>query len=151
MDVIFDGDNKASEMGYPTYRDMMLDLAIIHRHPWNGSRSTSVVFARVDFGRWLADCECGAANYVSRTDKDFYYCPSCGNEITDGAARVVVFPDNYEEIELELLKRLVIPRAGVAGDVNRALNSTGPISRSWFPGETIETLKRQRDIVEGNI
>jgi len=147
MDKIYTGLDKAQEMGFPTYTDFVTELAKSQNRPWHGASCASSVYARVDFGRWLADCECGAANYVEPTVPDLYYCPTCGNETTNGAARVVIFPDNRIEIEQELLLRKVKVRLGLFG-TNGALNATGKLSRSWTPGESVETLKQQREIME---
>lgn len=148
MDKIFDGEDKAKELGYLNYVDMVLELASIkNKQISNEAIKNNPVYARIDFGRWLADCECGAANYISRSNLNFYYCVTCGNIMTNGKVRSVVMPDNFQEIEIELLRRKVFNKFGLSG-TNGAMNSIGPISRSWSPGETIEMLIAQREMTE---
>lgn len=60
------------------------------------------VAARIDFGRWVCDCECGGAEYVDPADPVFY-CMSCGNTQYEGGLRPVVFPKNREEIEAPIV------------------------------------------------
>lgn len=145
MYKIFTGADKAKEFGIGTYRDFAIELAKNANKPWNGEWSGSKVYARVDFGRWIADCECGGASYVD-PDDDFFYCATCGNAAHNGKARHVIFPDVDERqaIEEELLKRDVKTRLGLTG-TDAALNATGFLSRSWKPGESVETLKEQRE------
>lgn len=146
-DKIYTSDDKAREKGFNSYRELVIVLGKETGKKWTGKFCTSVVYARVDFGRWLADCECGGASYVSPLDTDFFFCVTCGNASNKGNARCVIFPPNIEEIEKELLERKVKVRLGTFG-TDAALNSTGVLSRSWTPGETIETLKHQREIME---
>lgn len=58
----------------------------------------SPVVARLDFRRWVADCECGGAEYVS-PDEPLFFCQSCGNSGNHGQLRPVVFPERRDEIE----------------------------------------------------
>lgn len=149
IEKIYTGTDKAIEMGFGTYRDLIIEMAKTTGNPWNGEwDETSFVYARIDFGRWIADCECGGASYVDISD-DFFFCPLCGNQANEGKARHVIFPDDRlrQEIEKELLQRKVKPRFGLVG-TDAALNAVGPISRSWVPGETIETLREQRERME---
>lgn len=144
---IYTGTDKARELGMSTYRDMMIEMAKVSGKNVlsivSNTFANSPVYARVDFGRWLADCECGGATYVDFND-DFFFCVLCGNTNHDGKLRKVIFPPNRAEIEEELLKRQVKERLGTFG-TDAALNAVGPISRSWNPGETIETLIEQRE------
>lgn len=116
--------------------------------PWRGKvceELSQAVKARIDFGRWIADCpDCGGAEYVDPEEKIFF-CLSCGNEVLDGEARQVIFPENREEIEALVLERPV-KFGGGSTAVSRALLAK-PIaygySRSWNPNETAEELKGQ--------
>lgn len=102
------------------------------------------VLARVDFGRWIADCECGGAEAVDLSEPIFY-CFTCGNGDTGGAPRLVIFPKNMKDIEAELLKRPVIERRG-RNEIERAFQAVpavGQLSRSWTPDETLDDLKKQ--------
>lgn len=90
------------------------------------------VKARMDFGRWIADCECGGAEAVDPSDAVFF-CISCGNEITKGRLRPVQFPENYKAIEKEIMARPVV-RKGMGDKINqqvRAKPKGDP--RSWSP------------------
>lgn len=148
MDKIYDGNDKAKEKGFATYRDLMIALGEQSGKKWSGNFSkSSPVYARVDFGRWIADCECGGASYVTIFDINFFFCATCGNQSSNGDARAVIFPPNINEIENELLQRQVKAKLGTFG-TDAAMNSIGVISRSWSPGETIETLKHQRNMME---
>lgn len=148
IDKIFTGTDKAKELGYDNYREMIVILAEQTGKYWSGEWSDSKVYARIDFGRWIADCECGGASYVDYDD-DIFYCAMCGNQSTQGKARHVIFPadDFREKIEQELLRRKVKSRYDLFG-TGAAMNSYGVISRSWNPGETLEQLIDQRERTE---
>jgi len=79
--------------------------------------------ARIDAGRWLADCPlgCGGAEMVSAADPVFL-CISCGS---DDKWWPVTFPGNRGAIEAEIVKR---------PDVN---------GWSWTPGETLAQLQAE--------
>lgn len=153
MDKILTGNDRARELGFKTYREWIESLAQRTGHPWNGEWSDSVVYARVDFGRWIADCEMGHASYVEPSD-DLFYCYMCGNEPTEGKARHVVFPEKRQEIDAELLKREVrlvvgLPKHLLEQPTQVAMNSRGKnLSRSWSPGESVEALAAQRKLFE---
>jgi len=51
----------------------------------------SPVTARIDHGRWIADCECKGAEYVDPVEPIFF-CLSCMNANHGGLLRPVVFP-----------------------------------------------------------
>lgn len=81
------------------------------------------IAARIDAGRWLADCPvgCGGAEMVSAADPVFL-CISCGS---DDKWWPVVFPGNRTVIEAEIIKR---------SDVN---------GWAWTPGETLAQLRAE--------
>jgi hypothetical protein len=85
--------------------------------------STVPVAARIDAGRWLADCPagCGGAEMVSAADPVFL-CVSCGS---DDKWWPVTFPNNRAAIEAEVIKR-----ADVHG-------------WAWTPGETLSQLRAE--------
>jgi len=154
MEKILTGTDRARELGFKSYREWILALAEKNGHAWDGkSMSDSAVYARIDFGRWLADCEMGHASYVEPSDA-FFYCYMCGNEPAEhGKGRPVIFPENRKEIEKEILKRTVKLSVGLPGKLKGeatqvAMNSHGAansmLTRSWKPGETVVTLKGQR-------
>ncbi len=60
------------------------------------------VIARIDNGRWIADCECNGAEYVD-PDEPVFWCFSCNNR-HHGLLRPVKFPpaDTRQRIEASL-------------------------------------------------
>lgn len=84
-------------------------------------QSAGVALARINWGRWIADCPvCSGAMVVSRKDP-WFWCPECGQS----GWRQVEFPENADEIEEILVKR---PDKRV---------------RNWFPGETVAQLEAE--------
>jgi len=145
MDKIFSGNDKAKELGFKNFREMINGLAARKGFVISSDICEENVFARIDFGRWIADCGCGAANYVEPVDP-VYFCASCGNAVSGGKLRKVSFPKNRIEIETELLTREVfvnLKLKPVDGAIN-AISAAPGIARSWSPGETIELLKKQK-------
>lgn len=49
------------------------------------------VTARIDHGRWIADCECNGAEYVD-PEEPIFFCLSCLNREHGGKLRPVKFP-----------------------------------------------------------
>ena len=110
----------------------------------------SPVYAEVNFGQWVARCECGGAETVD-PDEPIFYCFSCGNFDNHGKPRKVIFPSKKEmkDIETVLLERPVKikPRSHM---IERAIDATptitdkyGVLSRSWLPGETVKHLRKE--------
>jgi len=85
--------------------------------------SEVTVLARIDSGRWLADCPagCGGAEMVSAADPVFL-CIACGS---GDQWWPVTFPSNRAAIEAEIAKR---------ADVN---------GWAWTPGETVAQLRAE--------
>lgn len=145
MDKIFSGNDKSKELGFKNFREMMTGLAARRGFAPGAEMGGENVFARVDFGRWIADCECGSANYVEPSDP-VYFCATCGNAASGGKLRGVTFPENRLDIERELLEREVYVNPKLK-PIDRAINAkslTPGVSRSWNPGETVELLRVQR-------
>jgi|APSaa5957512622_1039677.scaffolds.fasta_scaffold06945_4 hypothetical protein len=108
------------------------------------------VSARIWQGHWIADCECGGAEFVDPKEPIFF-CFGCGNEANGNRIRNVLFPENREDIERKILERPVSSRRGL-DDMMKAEASIAAISvdgnflsRSWVPGETIKDLEIQQD------
>lgn len=104
------------------------------------------VSARVDFGRWLADCECGGAEYVDPEEPTFF-CNSCGNSELNGELRTVIFPSEatMAAIEKTLLARPVEDSRGLDA-VEKAMLARPVIPglvRCWNPGESAGELMNQ--------
>ena len=63
----------------------------------------AVTHARVDWGRWLADCpSCSSAQNASREDHRFF-CVECGNVAVGGQWIEVVWPSDAEMRRVEEL------------------------------------------------
>ena len=77
------------------------------------------ILARIEHGRWIADCECRGAEFVD-PEWPVFVCCSCG-----AGPRPVAFPGDRHQIESELMKRPVRP------------------NRNWNPGETVADLRRE--------
>lgn len=120
------------------------------------------VKARIWQGQWIGDCECGGAEFVEPSEPIFY-CFSCANRSNDHHVRPVLFPDNVQEIEAAVLERPVddvrglddLQRAGMARPVIvvEKENEEGgvdllPLCRSWNPGESLEDLQKQNEVVK---
>lgn len=147
MDKIFSGKDKAQELGFKTFREMLEVLARRKGYEVPVETGGEDVVARIDFGRWIGDCECGSANYVEPSDP-VYFCATCGNAASGGKLRGVVFPENRAEIEAELLERVVFVNPKLK-PMDAALNARSAVPglvRSWMPGETVQTLKMQREL-----
>jgi hypothetical protein len=83
--------------------------------------STEAVVARVDHGRWIADCPCGAGNAVD-VDAKIALCFGCGTVHLN-----VTLPD---ATSLRAIERALVARAHVK-------------TRNWNPDETVDDLKRE--------
>lgn len=141
MDKIYTGNDRARELGFENYH-AFLEAISGQKIDTGKMDKKNPVYARIDFSRWIADCGCGAAGYVD-PKVNWFFCPSCKNISTEGRVRLVIFPDNAQAIEAEVLRREAQMPIGMFG-TQGALNAKG-LPRSWNPGETIEMLKKQRE------
>lgn len=106
--------------------------------------------AFVDFGRWMARCDCGQHNYVD-PDEPVFFCARCGNG-NSGLARPVIFPIDHEMIEAILLERAVVrnPNAKNAIEAARLAKPVLPfLPRSWYPGQTAADLRAMNSMHDG--
>jgi len=114
--------------------------------PFTGEIVGNNVYAEVDWGRWIAKCECGGVEYVCKDEKIFY-CFSCGNYELNGKGRRVIFPDNQkmQRIEEVLDEREMIVGKGTEklGRVLHAKPKIPNLSRTWNKEETLNDLKKQ--------
>ena len=95
------------------------------------------VTARINHGRWIADCPgCNSALVIDLSEPVFM-CVECGNAGNGGKWFQVTVPRNRAAIEAELLKRPMNGR-----------NPAEAVNRNWEPGETVATL-RQENIDHG--
>ncbi len=148
---IFTGNDRAQEMSFTdrlgkitfkTHREMQAYLMRLHYDvTLPGEYAEMPIEMRIDFGRMIAQCECGGVVYV-QPDDPYFYCSVCRNEGAGGLLRRVIFPDNLQEICEELLKRenqviAALPPTQAARDAKG-------LPRSWNPGQTIEDLEAER-------
>lgn len=138
---LLDAEDKATEEGFTSYRTRLRLLGGVKWH-WNGDfdKDLSPVDAFIDYGRWLAQCECGGVEYVTPKDPIFF-CFRCGNAATYGVARPVNFPSQAEIVEIEkaLFARDVDEPDGI--EPTQAAMRSKPINglpRSWSKGSTAE-------------
>lgn len=108
--------------------------AALGHHPTGGvALDGPPVAARVDHGRWLADCPwCRSAILVAPGDP--FWCPDCGNAPVHGQDLQLVWPSERAAIDAALDRRL-------------------PINRHWFPDESVEDLELENEcaaVVDGS-
>lgn len=143
MEKIYTATDRAQELGFDSllaYLDFVTKSTISREFD-----ETEPVYARIEKQRWIADCKdgtCRGCNYVDPED-NWFFCGSCLNFSVGGKLRRVVFPENYKEIEEELLKREVTLPPGAFGTQGARIADGLP--RSWNPGESIEDLIAQRE------
>jgi hypothetical protein len=122
------------------------------------------VLAEIEFGQWIAHCECDGAEFVD-PGEPIFFCFGCGNRSNSGDLRPVIFPQAREEIERLVLERPVNDLRGLDA-LDRAYQakpmimvevsqtnsdqmgtSLLPLTRSWTPNETVEELREQNKAV----
>lgn len=148
MNRLITAKDVARRDGYSTVTEFVLALMEksiergCFRVRWDGEHvGGAPAIAFVDFGRWLARCECGQHNYVD-PDEPIMFCVRCGNGNT-GLARPVIFPAERRMIEDVLLKRPVIENPAARNFVEAALLAKprhAILTRNWYPGQSVESL-----------
>ncbi len=104
---------------------------------WDGDVSGAPVYAFVSNGRWLALCDqphCDGCEYVD-VNSHIFFCMRCSNGT--GKARLVIFPERWEEIEHALLERPMMPVSGI-NVVEQTFNARPLypfLRRDWVPAE----------------
>lgn len=97
--------------------------------PAPGFNLSVAAIARVDHGRWIADCPfgCGGAEMVSIDGSVGFFCCECRNASTGHVPIRVDIPDEATcaQIDAYLSARPL------------------PANRFWSPGETIRDLRRE--------
>lgn len=91
--------------------------------------------ARINHGRWLAECPQGDGGaLVVSQEAPIFMCPSCWNAEHGGRWIRVKFPAPKEKAQIEaaLLQR---PRTGRGAE--------GIAHRNWEPGESVAALRRE--------
>ena len=107
------------EIGYELAQVAALAKLRRHGHQVELHDSPEVA-ARIEAGRWIIDCECGAGNAV-HPEFSVARCFGCG------AMHKVKFPKDLADIEAMLLLR---PQT---------------VTRDWVPGETVATLRNENE------
>jgi len=159
---ILDSEDWAVDSGFESYRKWVIRTGtlmfrrLILTNPPTEAKLAEIrdddppVIARIDYGRWLADCECGGAELVSFKDP-FFFCLSCGNFSCGGRARKVEFPRIRAAIESELLRRPVKSNTPNTTRFMQALTSkpmVGELGRHWSPGISLAQLRKENEQLE---
>ena len=114
LDYIITAKHMAQMEGAPDVKGRILKLReklfkrrniAVHIKDLDKPRGAAVL-ARIELGQWIADCECGGAEYVD-PDEPIFFCFSCGNRANDNVPRPVTFPSPAER---EIIERLVLER-----------------------------------------
>lgn len=70
--------------------------------PLGEAPDAAAVVAVMNYGRWLATCDCSAAVMLFRgTPGKWFWCPACGNAATGGKLRPVAWPANRDQIDAD--------------------------------------------------
>ena len=86
--------------------------------------ASPVLVAIVNHGRWVVPCPtCAGAEYAR--ESGLFMCENCWNSGSRRAWLLAVFPEDREEIEAALIKRL------------------SPQNRNWTPAETLNDLNQE--------
>ena len=112
--------------------------------PPRGSDNALVVYARVNGGRWIADCPDPACNGAERVNADdpTFYCWSCYNASFAHRTARVIFPaaGMMRSIEAALLDRPHVDfMSWEPGTTIQELREGGPFHRSWTAPRTWTT------------
>ena len=97
-----------------------------------GLDETRQANARVNHGRWIADCPWCPSAVVASPDDPRFFCVHCLN---DGGTQWVpiVFPENTDEIEALLDERKV------------------RTAKNWDVDESADDLRDQNDVLSGKV
>ncbi len=130
------------------YREKGVALEVLDMDTPSGSP----VYARIEQGAWIADCECGGAQFVD-ADEPVYFCFGCGNRGNKFRVRPVIFPVQRNEIETLILARPVDELAGLTELEQAGLakplafvdvdGQRKGLSRNWLQDESVDDLKEQ--------
>jgi hypothetical protein len=114
---------------------------------WDGQRvSGEPIVAFIDFGRWVARCECGQYNYVDPLEQ-ILFCAKCGNG-NSGMARAVQFPQESvrKRIEMLIMARPVLEDARAKDEIEAARLAKPlhvGLPRNWHPNQPVNDLATQ--------
>lgn len=140
-DGILDGADLVQALGSDSYKEWILKHIVNSRAGKILMKFKDVeftpagppVYAQIQWGRWVANCECGGQENVSKGEP-FFFCMSCFNSDNTPnhkdrhAVRPVIFPETVAEIETLLMDR----------DSDK---------RHWLKHETVNDLTAQNDVL----
>jgi len=156
---IYTGEDRAKELGFKNFREMIFTIAARNGRQWNGQIDDSLdkaLHAHIDAGRWAVMCECGTGAYADPYTP-LAFCSTCGNMAIDGDARLVIFPEQKERLEIEaaLMEREINTPFQI-GTQTIHMPKTKPaihnMHRSWAPGQSVKDLRREhKDAKRGGV
>lgn len=77
--------------------------------PLGEAPDAAPVYARMNYARWLGDCDCASAVLLFRgVAGKWFWCPACGNASTSGKLRPVMWPKDRDRIDTD---RATVPAA----------------------------------------
>jgi hypothetical protein len=139
MDHIITAKDITERDGALNLHEWIMRLVSLRGFTIRSSVEGNAVTARIDAGRWIADCECGGAEYVD-PGEPIFFCFSCGNAGNKSSLRPVAFPRTRVAIENALLVRPVTLRGG-KGMIEQAMRAApAGLPRSWSPGISAKHL-----------
>lgn len=154
MQKIFSGDDRARELGFKSYREFVEKMAARSGFVFDSTIAIgNPLNAFITYGRWAATCECGESYYVSPTDTIGYCYGGCGNAVLGGLSRSILFPDNRDEIEAELLKRelngsqVAFDRLGTQHALKTGLFQPRGAPRNW-DGQSLDEMQAEHEKVK---
>lgn len=99
------------------------------------SSATGTVQAYINHGRWIAECPSGCGHAVIATvSTPYFLCTNCGPRTNEGQWFHIVFPDDRQGVETELLKRPETP--ATPPNMPYMVNT-----RNWKPSESVNDLR----------
>ncbi len=120
-DNIWDAEDLAHKLGARDARELTRRIAQRAGYVLRDGAKGEVE-ARLEHGRWIADCPfCNGAEVVSRQAREFF-CLSCGMTANGGQPMRVRFPRERAEIE-------------------RVLQARQARNQHWRPGDTVAELR----------
>jgi len=147
IDKIVDANDMAKDMaktvkGFEevTNAQELLERTLLLNKMVQKEGKSPPVWAYVNRGRWLGKCECGGVEYVAPNVK--FMCFSCGNAVSGGLLREVIFPENKDEIE-EILLSVNVRKGIHPRSTHRALTAY-PYqgnTRDWHYSESVDDLR----------
>jgi hypothetical protein len=140
-------DNAFLHFPYTDFRGRILYHSTRLNVQWTGAIvAAPAMVAYIEASRWSVKCECGATEYVTPRDP-IGFCHACGNIAVNRAARLVVFPEDWQEIEQALCRRPVFLalRLSPIDRMRDYVVPDGSLPRDWQPGITLAQLEAENE------